>query len=467
MSVLKKSKLLQISILLLQVVAIPLTVYALKNAATYFARAKGTFANLVVDISGGIDKPSNFVWKNLAQGGEEVNEKTLSAVVGKIAALTPQYIRVDHVYDFWGVVKKPPSGNLVFSWERLDRLLSDITNTGAKPFIVLSYMPPAFSADSEVGLPASWNEWGELVQKTIEHVSGTNGLAISDVYYEVWNEPDLFGDFKLRGEKNYLELYRESALAAQRATGTLPFKIGGPATTALYKNWFDNFFRFVADNNLRVDFYSWHRYSEDLRDFEEDIQNAKAWIEFFPEFRNIEFIVSELGLDSNNNPAYDGKLSAIHSIATSAILEDNLKSSFIFEIKDGPSPQKYWGRWGILTHEKHGEPEEKPRYKAIDFMNRMMGSVIPVTGQGSWVKSFAKRIGSVTRLLVVNYDPQDSHYEQVPIKFINLPSQNFLFRRISFLGETKEERITTTSSEWQTLQTFSPNTAAIFEIVFQ
>ena len=80
-----------------------------------------------------------------------------------------------------------------------------------------------------------------MVQRTIEHYSGEKGIA--NVYYEVWNEPDLFGKWTMGGNKDYKKLYLYASRGAQAARVSQTFKFGGPATTGLYKNWLDQFSR--------------------------------------------------------------------------------------------------------------------------------------------------------------------------------------------------------------------------------
>jgi len=460
----RRSKLLQFLTLTLQITAIPLTVIAVIQGTNLFSRATGTKAELTIDLASSFgEKPP--VWRNLAQGGEENRSNTLSSTVEHIKSLQPSYIRVDHIYDFYDVASVSPDGSLTFNWQRLDTLIADIQATGAKPFLSLSYMPDSLTTSNTVGLPSNWSQWQELVRKTIEHVSGE--LAIEDVYYEVWNEPDLFGEFKTYGDKNYLELYRHSALAAAEANVTTKFKIGGPATTALYKNWFDNLLTFVTQNQLRFDFYSWHRYSQDLGDYEIDIRNAQNWLVNYPSLSQIELIISEIGPDPEVNTIYDNQESAIHTIATSVMLDKLMDKTFIFEIKDGPhNSEKFWGRWGILTNEIHGEPFKKPRYYAIEFLNNLRGSVMTVIGEGSWVKASARKDENASRIIVVNYDKENSHSEAVPITLQNVPS-SFTWRRRDFLGQSRETPIATTSAIWQTIEFFEPNSAALFEVIPQ
>jgi hypothetical protein len=448
---------------ILSFIFIPLGVHLLEQETHIISRAIGKKASLFIDV--GIsyeEKPG--VWENLAQGGEEQG-RMLEPVIGRLKDLDTEYIRIDHIYDFYNVVDRDSEGRLTYNWTNLDLTVNDILASGSKPFFSLSYMPPAISKKEIVDLPSNWNDWEEVVQKTVEHYSGRDGLAIPDVYYEVWNEPDLFGNFKTYGSENYLELYLHAVRGADKAENVLAYKIGGPATTKLYKNWFNNFLGYTRSNNLRVDFYSWHLFSKHLDEYETDVRNARKWLGRFDEYKDLELIISELGHDSNNHKGYDSNFGAIHTIALSALLEGRIDKSFIFEVKDGPGAKKHWGRWGILTHEKFGVPEPKPRYWAIEFLNRVQGERVNIAGEGSWVKAFAKQEGQVTRILVVNYDPLGKHSESVPIALTNLPSREFTFRRVDFQGGEKESNIVSQTDVWRTIEYFDPNSAVIFEII--
>lgn len=436
------------------------TILALQPTG-FIGRAFGVSANLVIDASRTFITQDD-VWKNLAQGGEE-NGQMLSSVISETKALDPNYIRLDHLFDYYDVVQRK-DGGLIFNWDKLDKTVNDITLIGAKPFFVISYTPPALSGGNVTDLPTNWGEWEALVKAFIEHYSGTAGMGIDNVYYEVWNEPDLFGAFKMRGEKNYLDLYFHTHAGMARATNTKPFKFGGPATTGLYENWFKGLLKFASANKLRVDFLSWHRYSKKLTDFEKDSLNARVWLEEFPAYSKVELIVSEAGPNSENDKVYDGNFSAIHTIATSVLLENDITRLFHFEIKDGPGGEKYWGRWGLLTHEKWGKPEVKPRYNALLFLNNIKGAKLNVSGEGSWVKAIAKKDGNKIILLVVNYDPAGSHSEAVPITINNIGMKNFTVKRTDFLGTSAETPITGDGDKYFTIENMKPNQATIFEI---
>lgn len=462
----KRKNIYKTVILFCVLLSIPAAVYVIGKKTYFLNRAYqsifGIKADLIINLTDSF-KTKEYSWSNLAQGGEE-KESMLESVELQLQILEPSYIRIDHIFDFYEPVKRDGSGSLVYDWKKLDKEIKTIISTGAKPYLSLSYMPAALSSGSEVDLPQSWNDWKALTQATVEHVSGKNGLAIENVYYEVWNEPDLFGEFDTKGTKNYLTLYKYASLGAAEAKNVLPFKIGGPATTALYESWFKNFFDYVKRENLRADFYSWHRYSKSITHFNQDIMKIQEWLLDYPEYQNIELIISETGHSSENDAGYDTKFSAIHTLAVYTTTFQKIPKVFTFEIKDGPGDKKYWGRWGLLTHERYGIPEEKPRYKSIEFLNRMKGEWYSVLGGGTWINAIATNRDNTIKVLIVNYDQFGKHIENVPIHFINIPYNNFTVRRMEFLGKTQVDQIRISGTEWSTTQLMQPNSAVIIEI---
>lgn len=433
---------------------LPVGILLVQQAVRYFSSAGGVPANLVIDMSTDYGVATD-AWRNLAQGGEERGRMILP-VIPQVKALRPEYIRIDHVFDY-------------YDQAQLDAVIGDITATGAKPFIALSYMPPSIAQGGDINAePVNWLDWENLVQRTIEHVSGKGGLGIDGVYYEVWNEPDLFGGYKIGGSKNYLDLYYHTVIAANRASNTLPFKIGGPATTGYYNNWMTGLLDFVSKNNLRLDFLSWHDYSKNMDSFVNDVNGARGLLVNY-NLAGREMILTEMGPNSENDVVYDGTFGAIHEIAASIVLQNEVSKTFTFEIVDGVGDKQYWGRWGLFTNPKFGTAVAKPRASAITFLNNLIGgSKLNVLGQGSWVRAMAKKLSNnVTRILIVNYDPKGTHEEFVPVKLVNLQSQNFTLKRIQFLGGSVSQDVATTSAQWQTYQDLKPNSAVIFEVDFK
>lgn len=429
----------------------------------FFGQASGTPANLVVNttaILGPVARP----WRNLAQGGEDQAWR-IQPIAPQVVALQPEYIRIDHVYDFYEIVGGS-SGALTFDFSKLDVILDDIISTGAKPFISLSYMPPAIASGDIVSTPKNWGDWQLTVQKTIEHISGTRG--IEDVYYEVWNEPDLFGGWKYYGEKNYLTLYTYAIQGANNARGVKPYKIGGPAITALYKNWFDSMAKHAIANNLRYDFFSWHRYTTNLDQYIKDINEVHSWIEKYPQLApTLEFQITEWGHDSNNHAGYDNNYSAAHTVAGSITMSNWIQRAFVFEIQDGrgPEDQAYWGRWGMFTHKESGA-KAKPRYTALKMLDSIADQRLQITGQGSWVKAVAAQNEKGNpELIIANYSSSGNHAENVPITFRNITGGKFQLNQQFLNGRTLSTPVATTEATLKVFVNMAANDVAKVELV--
>lgn len=345
---------------------------------------------------------------------------------------------IDHLFDAYGVVNGARNGQMTFDFSKLDALVNDILSTGAKPMFSLSYMPPIISSGDVTDLPVNWFDWQEVVKATIEHYSGKNHLNISDVYYEVWNEPDLFGQWKTYGKKNYLQLYEYAVKGAAAAQNVNDFKIGGPAIAAFYKNWFEEFIKYVYENHLRLDFLSWHKYSLQPQAFLDDINFIDALLtSHYGGFYLLPKFISEWGSDPENSPVHDTEFDAAHLVAVSRQLLSRVDLAFIFEIKDGPDPsgKDFWGRWGLLTNEK-ASLQKKPKYYALNLLQNMKGQRLNVTGEGTFVTGFGAKTENSYKVILVNYDQEGKHNETFPVIFAGLTPGKYQFSQTDLYGKT-------------------------------
>jgi hypothetical protein len=439
-----------------------------ETVKTWISQATGRPANLIVDANA-LAVSRTKPWQNFAQGGESI-DYSFSPVSAKVRALSPQYIRLDHIYDFYNVVNRSPNGSLTFDFSGLDARLEEITAMGAKPFISLSYMPPAITSGDIVDPPVNWADWSLVVQRTIEHISGSNGKNISDVYYEVWNEPDLFGGWKLQGDKNYLDMYYHAAKGAAGATNVNEFRFGGPATTSLYKNWVTKLIEFTNKNNLRLDFYSWHAYSANLDTYHDQIKDYQSFVAQASPSSFLEPIITEWGITPEVHPWNDQQIAAIHTLAASAIHAPFISKAFIFEVQDGldPAGQEYWGRWGLLTHQQFGS-REKPRYKAIQTLNQLDGSIIPTAGMGSWVKAITTRSlnNRTLKTLIVNYDVVNHNTETVPITYLNLDEGTYTLTETYGIRTPTSREVSLTGPTLVHQVFLPPNSYVLLELSLQ
>jgi len=323
-----------------------------QNAWHWITGASYQAAAIVVDVS----QPQASIrklWSGASQGFETLPEADLrlSSTSTLLKNVGVKYVRIDHIYDGYGVVSKV-DGRLSYDWAKLDAMVGDIIAAGALPYFSISYMPPAISRGDILDFPVEWGEWGQVVAATVGHYSRDYKGGLSNVIYEVWNEPDLFGGWKMGGPKNYVTLYSVAANAANRVKNVKPFKIGGPATTGFYPAWVTGFYD-KLDSSVRIDFFSWHRYSARVEDFVSDAVTAKKMMETRIA-RSQYLYISEWGVNPERSSAYDGRWVAAHFLAVNTALSDtNIDLTLAFEVMDGaPGDKQFHGGWGMLTNPK-------------------------------------------------------------------------------------------------------------------
>lgn len=452
----KKSSLKTILILL---ILLPVLIFAVQKIIELRKGAAGTYANISIDTKNTQGNIPSSLWQNLSQGGEEAADM-IAPVLQQTRNLKPQLIRIDHIFDYFNVYQ----GNNNYNFQELDKAVNTILLTGAKPMLSISYTPASMTKNGQnAGEPKDWNEWHNLVQATARHYSVDK--KINGIYYEVWNEPDLFGGWHYSKSPSYSTLYIQTARGVIDGAGNASYKIGGPATTAYYSNWIQSLFKTTADNNIRLDFISWHKYSKNMQDFENDFENLNKILSNYPQYFDIERIITEIGPNSDPDIWYDNKLSGIHLISLSTRLSGKIHRLFSFEIVDGPNPRsdKSTG-WGMINHSSKGS-KLKPRYFALQFLNKLQGQRLSNSGDGTWITSMSSKNGNIIQSLVVNYDSRNVHAETFPITFNNLERGNYELKTTFYLGNTTTKKITVESNSYTESFYLDSNSAALIELI--
>ena len=426
---------------------LPLTVTAVKLIIDTRKSAAGFPANIVINTQLTGSNILQSLWQNISQGGEEPIDM-IKPVISQLKTLHPQLIRLDHLFDYYQV----DASNGQYDFSRLDGAVDSVLATGARPMLSLSYTP-----DSKE--PADWNQWNNLITATVHHYSVEKN--ISGIYYEVWNEPDLFGGWHYAKSPNYSTLYINTAKAvAGGAKGSI-YKVGGPAITAYYSNWIKSLFKTASENNVPLDFISWHKYSTNIDDYLKDFDSLNQILSDYPQYFNIERLITEVGPNSGPNSSYDNAQSGIHLISLSTQLYGKIHRIFTFEAVDGPSPRSDVSTgWGLLTHDQ----KPKPRFYALQFLNLLQGQQLSSSGDGSWVTSLSTKNNTTIQTLIVNYDPDNSHVETVPITYQGLTPGHYQFKTIQYLGKTNSKSFTVSTSTHTENIYLEPNTSYILEL---
>ena len=113
--------------------------------------------------------------------------------------------------------------------------------------------------------PKDFFRWAQICEHIIRHYNEgwANGFRYNIRYFEIWNEPDLDADDASNkrtwgGTKAQFFSFYETA--AKHLKKCFPeCRIGGPALAG-NEAWAEDFLAYVKENNVPMDFFSWHVY---------------------------------------------------------------------------------------------------------------------------------------------------------------------------------------------------------------
>ena len=231
------------------------------------------------------------------------------------------------------------------SIERIADLIERVLNAGGVPVVVLRTMPDSISSCpmTEDGCPgrptyppSDYQAWEDLVYDTIKYLSAegvlvTNSLlnlknkpsrGLGNLYYHIWDEPntnslslggqpgefDAPTDYWQGTREDFQQLYLSSVTAVERAEGDfgLHLKVGGCDFQRVEQflwqvwendpqNWVVDFIQFCHENELRIDFFSWTRKSNNPN-FDDENHVASSWRKLLDEYGYVdtELILTEL-----------------------------------------------------------------------------------------------------------------------------------------------------------------------------
>jgi hypothetical protein len=208
---------------------------------------------------------------NIIKPFSEINCGPINLVEGG-TDLTEQYrqigIRFIRTHDFSG----PTDISTIFpNWNKSaydedsynftssDEVISTIVNCGAKVFYRLG--ESASTNKSLRNIPPDFFKWAEICKHIVMHYNDgwNNGFYYNITHWEIWNEPDLQG-FWNGSPQEYYQLYNITSNKLKKYNQSL--KIGGPCTSSIDNlNFTSCFLDYMVNENLSLDFYSWHRYT--------------------------------------------------------------------------------------------------------------------------------------------------------------------------------------------------------------
>lgn len=123
--------------------------------------------------------------------------------------------------------------------------------------------------------PKDPKKWAMICEHIIAHMNEgwANGHHYGIKYWEIWNEPDLYGKCWLGTPEQFYELY---CVTAKHLKERFPeLKIGGPAVTGYREDWLRPLFERIRDEKIPFDFYSWHCYARTVENLVSNVRRNR------------------------------------------------------------------------------------------------------------------------------------------------------------------------------------------------
>lgn len=155
-----------------------------------------------------------------------------------------------------------------YNWQVVDYVIQSLLDRGINPMITTSFTPSemasgeqyCFTTRANVTPPKNYNQWTDLVSKTVQHfVERFGENTVKNWYFEVWNEPNLDSFWKNADKQEFFKLY-ETTYRAIKSVNPL-FKVGGPSTARA--EWIKEFIEYGRKNNCPADYIIAHVYNND------------------------------------------------------------------------------------------------------------------------------------------------------------------------------------------------------------
>ncbi len=178
-----------------------------------------------------------------------------------------------------------PDDPASYDFECTDQCVADTLSTGAQVYYRLG---SRIEHGKKVGTypPKDFQKWAEICEHIILHYNEgwANGFHYGITYWEVWNEPDCYNPDGSNpcwqgGEEEFVEFFCTAQSYLKKKFPNL--KIGGPAfctlnlTTPEHERFVRLFFSTMRDRNIPLDFFSFHRYTNEPHKMRERIKDAR------------------------------------------------------------------------------------------------------------------------------------------------------------------------------------------------
>ncbi|MFH0854937.1 MAG: hypothetical protein V1869_00250 [Candidatus Omnitrophota bacterium] len=312
-----------------------------------------------------------------------------------------------------------------------DAIIKNISDSGGTVILDLCGMPAGMGKvlDKNSG-PLNSAAYKNLVKSVIKDLSCDKKY---NIWYELWNAPDLEGFF-LGREADYLNLYRLASESVKEleAEYKIHIPVGAPGVSSWFHNLGGNtvltpeksliyaLIKFCYQNRLRLDFITWHGFSTDPKTekentiYEKDAASlVRDWLTYFNFDKNTFLIVDEWNYDRHANLIPERKeksyISASYIPARiKNMYEAGLDNQLYFCLEDFQGNKEGVTRnTGVFYSSARHSIGQKASYNVFKMLKGLEKNMFPVKLNDEFVGAIATKSEEKIAILVYNYiDPE-------------------------------------------------------------
>lgn len=342
-------------------------------------------ATITADCNGNTGSIDKAKLLNVARGGQGINSDLtwMPSFYDKLVEIGVREFRIDWLLgdNFYSVVSRNGSGQLVYNFTKLDQIIIPLAQRGIKPIMCMTQMASALGPAT--GVPNNYEEYKATIRAYVLHYME---LGYSGWEWESHNEPETH----ITAAQSY-QMYKSFAQAVREVDATA--KVGGYGAVGsdwgAYMNSFFDLYK--ADLNAGtappMDYFSTHQYGGD--NFSQITYAENQFFSrgltppgiYLTEWNN-SFGSGTLegnagstggGYDNTTNAAYVAmKLNSANSYYW-------LRRACFFNFADTNSGQAFSGDLGLFTVDGH----RKSVANVFWMYNRLGSNTVPITATGA------------------------------------------------------------------------------------
>ena len=208
---------------------------------------------------------------------------------------------------------KDPDKASSYDFRETDAYIKTLVDSGSEPFYRLGQtIENQKAAKYNIYPPKDYKKWAKICEHVILHYNEgwADGFHYNIKYWEIWNEADLdqaSGKWKTEPRTwggTIEEFHQLYAIAAKHLKKRFPdLKIGGPSYCRIQgtQTYFPQFFQFMRENDVPIDFVSWHKYGSEPSVYLMEAELIRSWMKEYG-YQDAELILNEWNYRRFKNP---------------------------------------------------------------------------------------------------------------------------------------------------------------------